>query len=43
MTTETHPKDADKEKQRMAGAISGAIFLIGLGVIVLAKAVLFRE
>jgi hypothetical protein len=35
MTTETHPKDVDKEKQRMAGAISGAIFLIGLGVLLL--------
>jgi hypothetical protein len=33
MTTETHPKDVDKEKQRMAGAISGGIFLISLGVL----------
>jgi len=33
MTTEAHPKDVDKEKQRMAGGISGGIFLIGLGVL----------
>ena len=33
MTTETHPKDVDKEKQRLAGAISLAIFLISLGVL----------
>ena len=33
MTTETHPKDVDKEKQRMAGAISGGIFLISLGIL----------
>jgi hypothetical protein len=33
MTTEAHPKDVDKEKQRMAGAISGGIFLIGLGIL----------
>ena len=35
MTTETHPKDVDKDKQRMAGAISVAIFLISLGVLLL--------
>ena len=33
MTTETHPKDVDKERQRMAGAISGGIFLICLGIL----------
>jgi hypothetical protein len=33
MTTETHPKDVDKEKQRIAGGISFAIFLISLGVL----------
>ena len=33
MTTETHPKDVDKEKKRIAGAISFAIFLISLGVL----------
>ena len=33
MTTETHPKDVDKEKQRIAGAISFAIFLVSLGVL----------
>ena len=33
MTTETHPKDVDKDKQRMAGAISGGIFLISLGIL----------
>jgi hypothetical protein len=33
MTTETHPKEVDKEKQRMAGAISGGIFLISLGIL----------
>ncbi len=35
MTTETHPKDVDKDKQRIAGAISVAIFLISLGVLLL--------
>ena len=34
MTTETHPKEVDKEKQRLAGAISGGIFLISLGIMV---------
>ncbi len=33
MSTEAHPKDVEKEKQRMASAISGGIFLIGLGVL----------
>lgn len=33
MTAETHPKGADKEKQRTAGAVSGGIFLISLGVL----------
>jgi hypothetical protein len=35
MTTETQPKASAKDKQRMAGAISGGIFLIGLGVLIL--------
>ena len=35
MATETHPKDVDKDKQRMAGGISVAIFLISLGVLLL--------
>jgi hypothetical protein len=35
MTTETHPKEVDKEKQRLAGAISGGIFLISLGILLL--------
>jgi hypothetical protein len=33
MSTEIHPKDVEKERQRMASAISGGIFLIGLGVL----------
>ena len=33
MTTETHSKDVDKERQRTASAISGGIFLISLGVL----------
>ena len=33
MSTETHPKDVEKEKQRSASALSGGIFLIGLGVL----------
>ena len=33
MTTETHPKETSKDKQRMAGAISGGIFLISLGIL----------
>ena len=33
MSTEIHPKDVEKERQRMAGAISGGIFLIGLGLL----------
>jgi len=33
MTTETHPQHVDKEKQRTAGAISGGIFLVSLGVL----------
>lgn len=34
MTTETHPKDVEKEKQRTASAaLSSGIFLIGLGVL----------
>jgi hypothetical protein len=33
MTTETYPKEVDKDKKRMASAISGGIFLISLGVL----------
>jgi len=33
MTTEIQAKDVDKEKVRMASAISGGIFLISLGVL----------
>ena len=33
MTTEVETKSADQEKKRMAGAISGGIFLISLGVL----------
>ena len=33
MTTETHPKDVSKEKQRMADGIAAGIFLISLGVL----------
>ena len=33
MTTETYSKEVDKEKKRMASAISGGIFLISLGVL----------
>jgi hypothetical protein len=33
MTTEMQSKDVDKERQRMASAISGGIFLISLGVL----------
>jgi hypothetical protein len=33
MTTETQSKDVDKERQRMAGTISGGIFLICLGIL----------
>ena len=36
-STDAHPKEADKdvdkERQRTAGAISGGMFLIGLGVL----------
>ena len=37
MTTETQPKASAKDKQRMASAISGAIFLIGLGVLLITE------
>lgn len=33
MTSETYPKEENKDKQRMAGGISGGIFLISLGVL----------
>ena len=33
MTTEVETKSTDKDRQRMAGAISGGIFLISLGVL----------
>ncbi|MGB3715366.1 MAG: hypothetical protein WA996_13130 [Candidatus Promineifilaceae bacterium] len=33
MATETHPKDVDKDRQKMAGTISGGIFLICLGIL----------
>jgi hypothetical protein len=33
MTTEVETKSTDKDKQRIAGAISGGIFLISLGVL----------
>ena len=33
MTSEVETKSNDKDKQRMAGAISGGIFLISLGVL----------
>ena len=33
MTSETHPKEGGKAKQRQASAISGGIFLISLGVL----------
>ena len=33
MTSEVETKSADQEKKRMAGAISGGIFLISLGVL----------
>jgi len=33
MTTEIETKSTDQEKKRMAGAISGGIFLISLGVL----------
>ena len=35
MTTETHSKDVVKEKRRRASTISGGIFLISLGVLLL--------
>ena len=35
MSAEAHPKNVDKEKQRMAGAISGGIFLISLGILLI--------
>ena len=35
MTTETQPKESAKDKKRMADAISGAIFLIGLGILIM--------
>lgn len=34
MTTELQTKEEDKEKRRVASAISGGIFLISLGVLV---------
>ena len=33
MSSETYPKEENKDKQRMAGGISGGIFLISLGVL----------
>lgn len=33
MATEEQLKDMEKDKRRMAGSISGGIFLIGLGVL----------
>jgi len=33
MTSEIETRSSDQEKQRMAGAISGGIFLISLGVL----------
>jgi len=33
MASETQPKEVSKEKQRQASAISGGIFLISLGVL----------
>ena len=33
MTSEVETKTSDQEKQRMAGAISGGIFLISLGIL----------
>jgi hypothetical protein len=33
MTTENQLKNEDKEKKRMAGALSGGIFLISLGIL----------
>jgi len=35
MTDEVETKSSDQEKQRMAGAISGGIFLISLGVLII--------
>ncbi len=35
MTTETQVKKSDKEKKRMADAVAGAIFLIGLGILII--------
>ena len=35
MTSEIETKSSDQEKQRMAGAISGGIFLISLGVLII--------
>jgi hypothetical protein len=33
MTTETYPKNMDKERQKRASKISGGIFLISLGIL----------
>ena len=33
MTTESYPKEVNKEKKRQASAISGGIFFISLGVL----------
>ncbi len=33
MTTETHPKNENKEKKRQADGIAGGIFLISLGIL----------
>ena len=35
MTDEVETTTSDQEKQRMAGAISGGIFLISLGVLII--------
>ena len=37
MTTQTHPKDDSREKQRMAGGIALAIFLVSLGVLLITE------